>query len=43
MKAIRETGALSKEEDEKLKSVLEDFTHSFVAAKSAGNSQASPA
>ena len=43
MKAIRETGALSKEDDEKLKSVLEGFTHSFVAAKSAGNSQASPA
>ena len=43
MKAIRETGALSKEDDEKLKSVLEGFTHSFVAAKGAGNSQASPA
>ena len=41
MKAIRETGALSKEDDEKLKSVLEGFTKSFIAAKSAGNSQGS--
>ena len=35
MKAIRETGALSKEDDEKLKSVLEGFTKSFIAAKNA--------
>lgn len=40
MKAIRETGALSKEDDEKLKSVLEGFTKSFLTAKSAGTSQA---
>ena len=43
MKAIRETGALSKEDDEKLKSVLEGFTKSFIAAKDTGNSQNSPA
>ena len=40
MKAIRDTGALSKEDDEKLKSVLEGFTKSFLTAKSAGTSQA---
>ena len=42
MKAIRDTGALSKEDDEKLKSVLEGFTKSFIAAKDTGNSLNSP-
>ena len=35
MKAIRETGAMDKGDDEKLRSVLEGFTHSFIESKKA--------
>ncbi|MDO4418090.1 MAG: F0F1 ATP synthase subunit alpha, partial [Eubacteriales bacterium] len=42
MKAIRETGALEKEDEAKLRSVLEGFTKSFLAAKNpSANSQGS--